>query len=228
MTSSTARARIVLVGGEKGGTGKTTLATNLAAMRAAATGDLLLIDTDTQGSADGWCTTRTDSGVVPQVFCVQKFGKGLANELDGLAKRYRDIIVDAGGRDSIELRAALTRADVLLSPIQASQFDLWTLQALDNLIQQASGFNPRLRSLLVISRAPTNPSQADAQHAAELVADYRTFDLTKAIVKDRKVYRSAAAAGQGVVEFAGAHDRATDEMLALYEEVYGEAYRHGH
>ena len=40
---------IVLIGCEKGGTGKTTIATNLAALRALAGRDVLLVDTDPQG-----------------------------------------------------------------------------------------------------------------------------------------------------------------------------------
>ena len=42
---------VILIGGEKGGTGKTTIATNLAALRALAGHDVLLVDTDSQGSA---------------------------------------------------------------------------------------------------------------------------------------------------------------------------------
>ena len=48
---------IVLIGGEKGGTGKTTIATNLAALRAMAGRDVLLVDTDPQGSASYWTTS---------------------------------------------------------------------------------------------------------------------------------------------------------------------------
>ena len=43
---------IVLIGGEKGGTGKTTIATSLAGR------DVLLIDTDPQGSANYWAQSR--------------------------------------------------------------------------------------------------------------------------------------------------------------------------
>jgi hypothetical protein len=48
-----------------------------------------------------------------------------------------DIVIDAGGRDSVELRAAMTVADVLYIPIQASQFDVWTLDQMNVLVEQA-------------------------------------------------------------------------------------------
>ncbi len=68
---------IILIGGEKGGTGKTTLAVNLAALRALTGRDVLVIDTDIQASASYWAQTRDETGVTPRVACIQKFGKGL-------------------------------------------------------------------------------------------------------------------------------------------------------
>ena len=56
---------IVLIGGEKGGTGKTTIATNLAALRAMAGRDVLLVDTDPQGSASYWTTSRDENAIKP-------------------------------------------------------------------------------------------------------------------------------------------------------------------
>ena len=68
---------VILIGGEKGGTGKTTIATNLAALRALAGHDVLLVDTDSQGSASYWASSRDEAGIKPRVACIQKFGKGL-------------------------------------------------------------------------------------------------------------------------------------------------------
>lgn len=88
---------MLLVGGEKGGTGKTTLAVNLASMRACHGRDVLLVDTDPQGSASYWAQTRVDDGRLARVSSVQKFGKGLVAALKDLSLRYEDVIVDAGG-----------------------------------------------------------------------------------------------------------------------------------
>lgn len=218
MTST--KPRIILVGGEKGGTGKTTIATNLAALRAREGRDVLLVDTDQQGSASDWACARDDAGVTPRVASVQKFGKGLARELLDLSNRYQDIIIDAGGRDSFELRAAMTVAEVLVAPVQASHFDLWTLRRLDELVRQAQGFNEKLKTLIVISRAPTNPSVTDAEDAAELVADFENFLLAKSTVRDRTVFRRAAGSGLGVVEFEPINEKASCEVEALYKEVF--------
>lgn len=106
---------ITVFGGEKGGTGKTTLATNIAAMLALNGKDVLLLDTDRQGTASFWATVREEEKIEPRVACVQKFGKGLPAQVRDLAERYDEIVIDAGGRDSMELRYALGVADRVYS-----------------------------------------------------------------------------------------------------------------
>ncbi len=115
----------------------------------------------------------------------------------------------------------MTRAEVLVSAVQARQFDLWTLKALDELVRQAQGFNPNLRAMLVISRGPTHHQITDAKDAAELVGDYDTFSLAKSVIRDRTIYRRAAGLGQGVIEFAEQNDKASQEVQDLYLEVFG-------
>lgn len=218
--SDSKKGRIILVGGEKGGTGKTTVAVNLAVARALDGHDVLLVDTDPQGSASDWICARDDGEVQPRIASVQKFGKGLARELDDLATRYGDIIVDAGGRDSVELRAAMTKADIMVATVQASSFDLWTLRRLDELVRQAQGFNEDLKVIVVITRAPTNPSVTDTRDAAELVAEYETFNLSRQAVRERIAFRRSAGQGMGVLEYQPADEKATIEINSLYKEIY--------
>jgi chromosome partitioning protein len=129
---------IVLIGGEKGGTGKTTLATNLAAQRSAAGCKVLLVDADPQGSASNWAQLREEAGIMPEVSWVHKFGQALEAEIASLVQRYDDILIDVGGRgDSLELSTGLAVAHKAVIPLQASQFDLWTLARMDKLVSTA-------------------------------------------------------------------------------------------
>ena len=153
---------IILVGGEKGGTGKTTIATNLAAMRAAAGRDVLLVDSDTQGSSNIWSQVRAEGGDQARLTCVSLHGRGIAAEIRQLAERFEDIIIDAGGRDSIELRQAMLAAELMIVPARASQFDLHGLAAIDRVVGEARGFNPNLQTLVVINCASTHANSADA------------------------------------------------------------------
>jgi chromosome partitioning protein len=214
---------IILIGGEKGGTGKTTIATNLAAKRALAGRDVLLIDTDQQGSANYWAQSRDESESKPQrVACVQKFGKGLQTEVMDLAKRYQDIVIDAGGRDSVELRAGLVVADKAYIPIQPSQFDIWTLDRMEALVSSAKGFNPNLGAWVVISRVSTNPSVHEFQDAQEILADFENLQLSGSVIRDRIAYRKAARDGLSVDEVKPKDPKAAEEIEGLYTEVFDE------
>jgi chromosome partitioning protein len=211
---------IILIGGEKGGTGKTTLATNLAAMRALAGHDVLLIDSDPQGSANYWAQNRDELAIKPRVACVQKFGKGLAIEVKDLALRYQDIILDAGGRDSVELRSALIVVDKVYLPIQPSQFDVWTLNAMNALVETAKGFNPTLQAKVIISRASTNPSVQESEETRKLLADFSNLEPLELIIRDRIAYRKAAKEGLAVTELKPKEAKASEEMTALYNEIF--------
>ena len=211
---------IVLIGGEKGGTGKTTLATNLAALRAAAGKDVLLVDTDKQGSASFWAAVRSEDPARPAVACVQVFGKTVARQLADLATRYDDVIVDAGGRDSVELRSAMVSADRLYIPVQASQFDVWTLEQMDTLVQQAQAINPSLAAAVVINRASTHPRVREAEEASGIVDDFDGLGFSGVVVRDRISYRRAAAEGLSVSEADEPDQKAVSEMALWYEAVF--------
>ena len=212
---------IILIGGGKGGgTGKTILAVNLAALRALQGRDVLLIDTNVQASASYWAQSRDETQTQPRIACIQKFGKGLLAEVRDLARRYQDLIIDAGGRDSVELRSSLVVAERVFIPIQPSQFDIWTLGRMDDLVRTAQGFNAELRASVVISRASTNPSVNEAAEARTLLADFEHLRLANAIIRDRIAYRKAARDGLSVDELKPGDPKAIEEMRALFREVF--------
>lgn len=210
--------RIILVGGEKGGTGKTTIATALAAHRARQGRDVAIVDTDQQASAAFWTALRAETHA-STIACVQLHGKSIAGQIRDLARRYDELVVDAGGRDSVELRAAMTVANQMLTPIQASQFDTWTIEAMSRLVEQAQSFNPDLNVLVGINRASPNPRVAEADEAQELVAEYDTLRLASTVVRDRIAHRRAVRDGLSVEEH-GEDAKAAQEIRALAAEVY--------
>jgi chromosome partitioning protein len=213
---------IVLFGGEKGGTGKTTLATNMAAMLALAGKDVLLLDTDRQGTASFWAMIREEAGVEPKVACVQKFGKGLATQVRDLAGRYDEIVIDAGGRDSMELRYALGVSDRAYIPVQPFQFDIWTLQQMDELVEMATGINDVLRAFIVLNRVSTNPAVREDEETRELFGEeeFQHLALVDTMLRDRIAFRKSARDGLSVVEWKQ-DKKAVEEMTGLFEEVYG-------
>ena len=211
---------ITLVGAEKGGTGKTTIAVNLAVMLAKNGQDVLLVDTDTQGSASSFVEMRDDFKIEPRIPSVQKFGRNLARDVLELASRYEHIIIDAGGRDSVELRSSLSVAHQAFCPIQASQLDVWTLGALDRLVGQAKTINTDLTVSVVINRASSNPSSTDVQEAKEVLDDYKSLSASDKFLRERVVYQRSIRQGLGVIEYTPADVKAISEFSQLYEEAF--------
>jgi chromosome partitioning protein len=213
---------IVLIGGEKGGTGKTTLATNMAAMLALQGKDVLLLDTDRQGTASFWATVREETEVEFRIPCVQKFGKGLPSQVRDLAERYDEIVIDAGGRDSMELRYSLGVCNRAYIPVQPFQFDIWTLRQMDELVEVAQGLNENLQAFIVLNRVSTNPSVCEDQETLAFLReeDFEHLGLMSSVLRDRIAFRKSARDGLSVVEWK--HDKkAAEEMNQLFREVYG-------
>lgn len=210
---------ILLIGSEKGGSGKSTVAVNLAAMRAAGR-DVLLIDADKQGSAQQWYEIRTQDGITPAVMCVCAQGNTLASQVRAMALKFDDVIIDAGGRDSVELRSAMTVADRIITPAMPSQFDIFTLSLMDRLVGEARAWNPSLRASILVNGAPTNPSMTDEADMREYVADLVNYDVMATTVRTRKAYRRCAQTGQAAPELATQDEKATAEMIALAIEAW--------
>lgn len=215
---------IILVGGEKGGPGKTTIATNLSAMKTKKSKDLLLIDTDKQPTASYWCSLREDHKIEPRVASVQKFDKTVRTETLELKTKYENIIIDAGGRDSSELRSALLVANKAIFPLRPSQFDLWTLGRMNTLVETAQEFNEGLEAFIVINQASPNPAVKEVEEAKELIQEFTNLSLLNTHICERIVYRRAAIQGMAVTEYKPEDNKAIEEIVNLYEEIFNEQF----
>jgi len=211
---------IVIIGSEKGGTGKTTIATNLAAMHSGRGMECLLVDTDKQSSSNYWSNSRDEDSSLKRVTCVQKLGKSVGKEILALSEKYKDIIVDSGGRDTYELRSALTVADYLYVPIQPAQFDIWTLSQMDSLLEEVSLINPKLKTFVVFNRVSTNPVIKEVDEAVSLLENYKNLKFSGIILRERISYRKAAAQGASVGEIKNIDPKAVCELTALYDYVF--------
>lgn len=211
---------IILVGGEKGGPGKTTIATNIAAMRTDEMEDVLLVDTDRQPTSSYWCSMREDKGVKPRVASIQKHDKAVRTEISELKKKFSDIIIDAGGRDSPELRGALLVCDKAIFPLRPSQFDLWTLGRLNTLVEIALEINENLKAYVVINQSSPNPAVREAEEMKEFLSEFENINLMKSIICERIVFRRAALNGMAVTEYKPEDIKANEEMNALYREIF--------
>jgi len=210
---------IVVLAQTKGGVGKSTLAVNLAIARSLGGGDTLLVDADEQATATDFTALRTERLGNPGYTAISLTGVAVRTHILRLAPKYQDIIIDAGGRDTTSLRAALTVADTALIPFQPRSFDLWTLDKILSLLTEAKGYRETpLRALTVLNFA--DPSGADNAQAAAVLSAHSELTYLPTSIGRRKAFPNAAATGLGVVELKPEDPKASAEIAALTSAVF--------
>ena len=115
------RGQVILIGGEKGGVGKSTITTNIAVEASYRKADVIIIDTDPQKTSLNWIDRRNEliennNSNYPRISCVYKDGN-IKDIVEDFASKYDLVLIDASGRDSKSLRTGLVVADKFLCPI---------------------------------------------------------------------------------------------------------------
>ena len=210
---------ILVVGGIKGGSGKTTVATNMAIMRAHAGRDVLLVDADDQETATDFTALRNERQENGAGYTSIKLtGTSVRNEIQRLKTKYDDIVIDTGGRDTTSQRAALTVSDVLLVPFVPRSFDVWTIEKVGELVEEMRAANPKLKAFTFINRA--DPRGSDNEDAAGVLEEAPALTLLPAVLGQRKAFGNAAAEGLAITELKQKDAKAVNEINALYQQVF--------
>lgn len=207
---------IRLVGSQKGGPGKSTIATNLAVAYAHDGRDVALVDGDRQRSAARWHADRVENGHQPAIACLEKLDN-MRETLIDLNGRYDEVVVDVAGRDSKELRTAMLAAHQMLVVVRPSQLDLDTLEHMSEVISEAHIYNPGLDVRGLLAQAPTHAFVSESNDAGEYLADYPSLPAMKAVIYERKAYRDVIPEGLGVIEWD--NPKAAAEIQALMKEL---------
>jgi len=212
---------ILTVGNTKGGVGKTTLAVNLAIARALQGRDVWLVDGDRQGTAQTAISIRSEAGTQPGIACATyPDGPTLRAQVKQQAAKFDDIIIDAGGRDSSALRAALVLSDVLLVPIQPRSYDVWALNDIAVLVDEARSVRDGLRAVAILNCADPGESSTDNLEAAAAVGDVPQFEYLATPIRRRKAFANAAGAGLSVLEQKPMDKKAVEELNALVAALF--------
>lgn len=210
---------IILVGGEKGGSGKSCLAQNIAVYMQRKSLDVLLVDSDPQGTTTDWARERENNEKVDSLPCVQASGN-LRQTLKDLSKRYENIVIDCGGQDSEALRSAMTVATHMLLPFRPKRRDLKTLTQVEQLVKLALAVNPDLYARAVITQCPTLPSQVQRIFDAKDTCKSFGIEALDGITMNRNVYDDADEDGLSVLE-VGTDPKAAQEISDLANEFLG-------
>jgi chromosome partitioning protein len=210
--------KLIVVGNEKGGVGKSTVACNIAIELINSGADVLLVDTDRQNSLGDFASFRNSINGLSKINCVQKSGDAF-DALTDLKTRYDYVLVDAGGQDSVELRSSLLCADLHIMPLKASQFDLWACQRMDDLMSKVKSFNRGIKNKTLINMASTHVSVVEDQEALTFLDDFVSIsNKFTQIIHERKTYRDSIKSGMSVIEY-DKNSKAAYEFSRLFKEI---------
>lgn len=215
--------KVILLGHQKGGGGKSNTAANLAVAISkerfnGETDDILLIDADPQATLYRWAQRREELDKVNAFPCIRLDGN-VTKQIKRESEKYSYVIVDAAGRDSREMRSAMLAADLMLMPTKASLSDLELLEHMADTIEAARDYNSDLKVGVFINMSPTN-SQSEKKVAKELLREFPEFVLLNTVVSERKAHRDAWSEAVGVHEWKDSKAKA--EISCLLKDVQNE------
>ncbi len=202
--------RVITVAQQKGGSGKTTIAANLAVAYLRQGLSVALLDTDPQGSLGRWFMARRALGRTEGLEFSTSSAWGVSYECEKLRKTADVVLIDTPPKVDADLRPALREADVVLVPVASSHVDLWATDGVLDLARREGR-----RAVIVMNRMRSGTRlSADVAAAAGALA----ADLADSTLGNRTVYAETLGQGLGVQE-SGRRGSADAEIEALAREV---------
>lgn len=208
---------IYTIGGIKGGSGKSTVATTLTVLLANSGRDVLFVDADDQGTATDFTHWRSETLETTGFTSIKLSNLAVRTEVQKLKSKYDDIVIDTGGRDTASQRAAMVVANVYIVPFIPRSFDMWTLEQVSKLIDDMRLANENLRCFAILNKI--DPKGNDNNEAKEIILENGSFEVLDSPLGYRKAYANAAAQGLAVTELKPKDQKAIDEVEKMFQEI---------
>lgn len=203
--------KVIAVLNQKGGSGKTTIATHLARALQMDGADVLLVDSDPQGSARDWAAVREDQPLT--VVGIDR--PTIDRDVKNVARRVDYVVIDGAPQAADLAVSAIKAADFVLIPVQPSPYDIWAASDLVDLVKQRIDITDgRLQAAFVVSRAIKGTRIGG--EVVEALAGYELPTL-QARITQRVSYPGTAAVGTTVLEAEPGGDAAAEIWALLYE-----------
>ena len=201
---------LTVVGNLKGGTGKSTVAFNLAVWLAHDKSGVMAFDLDPQCTLVDVCDVRQEDGFEPVV--------EVSTDLDKLTKMARDkknkkpIIVDMSATNMFAMEKAISLADRILIPVQPSQADIWSTQRFLKIVNNNIKKNAEVLGFL--NRADTHIGVRETDEADQALHMMQGIKPIGIRLHQRTAYRRSFSEGLAVFEL-DPMGKASKEMKKL-------------
>jgi len=206
---------------QKGGSGKTTLAINLATGAHLDGGHALVVDMDRRASDFDWSAARQDGSPLDGLAVVKADRAMALPRFKEMSRGYDYVFLDGPPRQGDVTRSAAVATDSAVLPIRPGPFDFSavaeTLESLDQAdqIREQLG-RPPIRRIFVLNRASTN-----ARLAREAEVELRKAGGELAgVVHQRIAFPDAASRGESVLT-SSSTEAAADDIRRLWRNVKG-------
>lgn len=204
--------KVIAVLNQKGGSGKTTIATHLARALQLDGADVLLVDSDPQGSARDWAAVKEDNPVT--VVGIDR--PTIDRDVKNVARKVDYVVVDGAPQAADLAVSAIKAADFILIPVQPSPYDIWATADLVDLVKQRIEVTDgRLQAAFVVSRAIKGTRIGG--EVTEALAGYE-LPVMDTRVTQRVIYPGTAAGGTTVLD-SDPNGDAAREIRGLMAEI---------
>ena len=207
-------AKVIAVLNSKGGSGKTTISTNIGGCLHKKGHKVLIVDSDPQGSARDWYEAQPDDVELPPVVGVDR--PILHKNIPSISAPYEFIIIDGAAKLEEMTASAIMVADFILIPVKHSAFDIWAVETLVESIkarQLITDGKPRAAFVISCQSQGTRL----AKSIDEALSDFE-LPILKARTTNRIAYEEAGGAGLSVLDLAG-RDKAAIEIEEITNEL---------
>ena len=199
---------VVAVLNQKGGSGKTTIATNLATALQRRGYRVALIDADPQKTASEWAARGEDT---PPTY--EATAGALPENVPALGDAFDVVVIDGAPRMTALATSAVKTADLVLIPVQPSGADIWAAEDILDIVEKRQQVAGKPQAAFVVSRAVAGTNLADSIQGA--LQSYEA-DVLESRTGHRVAYTEALGAGTSALDTGS---KAADEIQALTDEV---------
>ena len=209
--------RLIALISQKGGSGKTTVAVQLAAGLALEGYRIALADLDPQESASRWAESAPpEAPFAAEVVRLEGSAAAMAKALRPVRNKVDFVIMDCP--PSIEhphTMSALELCDLAIVPVVPSPTDLWATRGIERLILDRRQHRPALRGALLPNRVMRTALAGDV---LDVLKDF-SLPVLDAALAQRSAYASSAVRGTSVFGLGRSAAAAQDEVTRLVAAV---------